>query len=214
MRVDVLQAQVRESKARYEASLDDKTESEIIREENRYINSQYMRALERQNKLIIKARDFGTLVIPANEDLEGRFIERGEILGYIVDFNKLPLTVMIAEDDIEQVMNGTRRIELRFVSHPDDLYTGRIKRIMPNATQSLVSPVLSVGGGGKIALKPGTSEPNQTFEHYYHMEIDVPEAPKFIVEERVYIMFKHDPEPVIKRWYRSIRRVFLRQFDA
>lgn len=213
-KVDLLDAQVRESEARYQASLEDKVASEIIREEYRYILQEYQRELERQSKLQIKAKHSGTLVIYDHNNMLGRFISRGEMLGYVVDYNNLPVMVMVKEDDIDQVRNDTLSVELRFVSNPDEVFTGKIRRIVPSSTRNLISPVLSINGGGNIALDPNAENQDQTFEPYFQIEIDVPEAVPTRIEERIHVLFKHEPEPIAKRWYRVIRRVFLRQFNV
>ncbi len=214
MKVRVLQAQLRESQARYEANIEDKNLAEVLKEDYQYVLSQYNRASSRKNNLQIKARYSGTLIIPEHENLPGRFVKRGKVLGYIVDYDKLPANVLVTENDIDKVINNTNKVELRFVSHLKDVYTGAVSRIVPSASKSLISPVLSVEGGGTIALDPGDPDRSRTFQDYYRVEIDVPQAPKLATEERVYVLFRHDPEPVAKRWYRAVRRVFLRNFGA
>jgi len=213
-KVRVLQAQVKEALALYEANITDKNLAEVLRGDYQYVLSQYERAKDRQKQLEIVARYSGTLIIPEHENLTGRFVGRGKILGYIVDYKKLPINVMVGKNDIERVINNTNDIEVRFVSHLEDVYAGFITRIMPAASKNLVSPVLSVGGGGLIALDPGDPNKSTTFQDYYHVEIEVPNTSKTTIDERVYVMFKHDAEPVFKRWYRVIRRVFLRNFGA
>lgn len=215
MKVRVLKAQVEESKARYEANINDKNLAEMLREDYQYVLSQYRRAQERFSRLQVRAMLSGNIVIPGYDNLVDRYINRGQVLGYIIDYDTLPVNAMVAGDDIKYVVNNTERIEVRFASHPADVYQGRIKRITPSADKNLVSPVLSVDGGGDIALDPKSNGNRpQTYREYYHFEIDVPDAPRKIIEERAYVLFEHKPEPLARRWYRSLRRLFLRTFSV
>jgi putative peptide zinc metalloprotease protein len=214
MKVRVLQAQVKESKARYEANIGDKNLAEVLKEDYQYVLLQYYRASDRLDKLQIKARYSGTLIIPKHENLPGRFVHRGKILGYIVDYDKLPTNIMVTENDIDRIISNTNKVELRFVSHPKQIYTGVVSRVMPSASKKLISPVLSVEGGGSIALDPGDPNRSTTFQDYYRVEVDLPDAPKTSIDERVYVLFRHDNEPLAGRWYRVIRRIFLRNFGA
>lgn len=121
---------------------------------------------------------------------------------------------MISEDDIDRVSHQTRGVELRFVSDPQTLYQARILRQVPASSQQLPSAVLSTEGGGAIVLDPQRKQELQSYQSYVRIELDVPDALKQRFDERVHVLFEHDAEPVFWRWYRSIRRVFLRQFDV
>ena len=214
MKVRVLEAQVAESKARYDANINDKNMSEVLKEDYQYVLSQYLRAQEQYSKLKIKATLAGKLIIPEHENLIDRYINRGQVLGYIVDYVTLPVNVMVAGNDIESVLHNTRRIEVRFVSHLADVYEGVITRITPSSDNKLISPILSIEGGGNIALAPYTGKARQTYQEYYHIELEVPDAPRKIFDERAYVRFEHAPEPLAMRWYRSVRRLFLRAFSV
>jgi putative peptide zinc metalloprotease protein len=212
--VNVLSAQVLEARVRYEASVRDRTVSDILLQELRFIEQELERANERLEGLTLTANVPGELVIPNRNGITDRFYNRGEILGYVVDYSSLPLTVMIAEDDIDRVRNQTRGVSFRFASQQDIEYSGRILRQVPASTQQLPSAVLSTEGGGVIALDPNRETELQSYQSYFRIELDSSEALKRRFDERVHVLFEHDPEPVVWRWLRDIRRVFLRQFDV
>jgi len=85
---------------------------------------------------------------------------------------------------------------------------------VPAASKDFPSKVLSIKGGGQIAADPASSGEMQSYERYFHIDIAVQNAPVSRLEERVYVLFHHQPEPLIKRVYRSVRRVFLRQLNV
>lgn len=210
----VLAAQVNEARIRYQASVRDRSGSDILLQELRFIEQEFERARERLASLTLHSNIAGEFIVPNSQGVEGRFVQRGEMIGFVVDYQNLPLTVMISEDDIDRVRHQTRGVELRFVSHQDTLYTGKVLRQVPASTQQLPSAVLSTEGGGQIVLDPQRTTELQSYQSYFRIELDVPGALKQRFDERVYVLFEHDPEPIFWRWYRDIRRVFLRQFDV
>ena len=212
--VAVLEAQVKEAEYRYKAALSDRVDAALAREVVSYTRQKLSRELLKQASLKIVSPRQGIFVLPNNEDLLGRYIERGEVLGYVIDVNDLPVTTMVAEDSIDLVRNRTQSVELRLVSDESALFTGSVARIVPASTRELPSEVLSTQGGGLIGLDPAEPESLKAIGRYFKIEVSAPKVPKQRLNERVYVLFKHDAEPLIYRWYRGLRRVFLRQLNV
>jgi putative peptide zinc metalloprotease protein len=210
--VSVLAAQIDEAEARYLASLRDPAAAEIIRTELGYLRHEHQQAQRRQGALLIRSRGNGIFEMPGAGNMPGRFAERGQILGYVVDYQELPVLAPVAEERIDTVRYHTRRVEVRFVSDRNTTYPATIRRIVPATSRELPSRVLSTEGGGQIALDPSESQRLMAFKKYFQFEIDLGNAPRQRRDERVYILFIHDAEPLAWRWYRDLRRVFLRQF--
>ncbi|MEH6442874.1 MAG: peptidase M50 [Oceanospirillaceae bacterium] len=213
-RVKVLAAQLNEAKVRYKASVENRNSADILLQESKFIEQEYRRAKERLAGLQIRSRIAGEFMQPRMEGSLGRYVNRGEVLGYVVNYASLPLAVMISEDNIDQVRNQTRKVELRFSSAPKEAYQARILRQTPASTQQLPSVTLSTDGGGRIALSPNRDYALQSFKSYFRIELTAPQNLKQRFDERVYVLFEHDPEPIIWRWYRATRRLLLRQFDV
>lgn len=213
--VDVLKAQVREAEASYQASLNDRVEAGIKRELLQLRRTEYQRALDKAEALTVVAQQSGTFVLPNATKLRGRHLSRGDLLGNIVNFGELPITVMVAEDHINNVRQRTRSVEVRLVSQQQEVYAGEIQRIVPASTKQLANKILSVDAGGLIVTDPSSpAEAPEAFKRYFRLVVDVPQAPRERLNERVYVLFNHDPEPLLWRWARDVRRVFLRQLDV
>lgn len=211
-RAEVLKAQVQEAQARFQANAADRVESTINAEVLQFREKEYQRALERQEALAVESQLSGTLVIPNQESLVGKYVQQGEMLGYIVDYPTLPAVTLVAEDFIEQVRHNLVDIQVRLVSDRNTSYSGTIRRITPSSSHDLPSDILAIEGGGVVALDP--NQESASLNPYFHLVIDIPDAPKTRLNERVYVRFEHKPEPIILRWYRGARRVFLRQLDV
>ena len=85
---------------------------------------------------------------------------------------------------------------------------------MPAASKELPSLALSLEGGGSLALDPMEKEEIKAFEKLFHFEIMIKGLPVKTIGERVYVRFEHDPQPLVFRCYRSIRRILLSKFSV
>ena len=112
----VLKARVDEAQAVYQAGHRDRVESDVNREVLQYSLEEYGNALERQQTLSIYSKSDGLFKVDDAGLLQGRYFERGDALGYVVDFAALPVTVLIHEDDIDRVRSATVAIDIRKVS--------------------------------------------------------------------------------------------------
>lgn len=213
--VAVLKAQVTEAEASYRSSLNDRVDAGIKRELLALRRTEYQRALDKADALTVVAQQSGTFVLPNATKLRGRHLDRGDLLGNIVNFGELPVTVMIAEDDINAVRQRTRSVEVRLVSQLHTTYEAGVGRIVPASSTELINPILAVDGGGLIVTDPASSsEQPQAFNRHFRLVLNVPDAPRERLNERVHVLFSHDPEPLALRWWRGLRRVFLRQLDV
>jgi len=210
----VLKAQLNEAQARYQGSINNRSEADLLQQELNYIQQEYQRLLERMAGLTLYSPVAGEFVAIDREVLQGRFFQRGELLGYVIDYATLPLAVMISEDDIDRVRQQNRGIELKVASQPNTTYAGQLIRLLPSSTNRLPSATLSTEGGGNIILDPNREQPLNSYQSYFRLELAAPTALKQRFDERVYVLIEHDPEPIFWRWYRATRRVFLRQFDV
>ena len=212
--VAVLSAQLLEARARFMAEQGNRVQTEIIREEIAYLERERELVMAQQQDLKIISHRKGTFILPNSDNLIGRYVTRGAHLGYVVDFHHLPVTAMVEADYIDLVRHQAKSVEVRFASLPNRSYSAEIGRIVPSSTRELPSKVLAVEGGGRIAVDPNAPDGARSLRNYFRVDLTLQDAPISRIEERVYVLFKHDPEPLAWRWYRVIRRVFLRQLDV
>ena len=211
----VLKLQVEEAKARLQASLRDRVESGIQRDLLAFREQEYQRLLKRRNALNLVAHRSGVVVLPTVKGMQGRYLGRGEFIGDIIDYDKLPIQAMIREDDISAVRHRTRSIEVKQVSQLSQSYSATISRLVPSSTQLLPSTILSTEAGGIVATQPAADgEEPKAFNRHFRVVLESHDMPKLRLNERVHILFHHDPEPLMWRWLRDVRRVFLRQLDV
>ncbi|GAA4652675.1 hypothetical protein GCM10023116_49590 [Kistimonas scapharcae] len=210
----VLEANFREAQAQYQASVADRTVADINREVAKFRQEELDNKRQQMAMLAINSPQAGQFYPPDSGTLEGRYLARGDLLGYVINYGDLPVTVMVPEDAIELVRNQTHDVEVRFVSDRSRSWTASVLRIEPAATRQLPSNILTLEGGGRIAANPDKERGIQSFGRYFELELALADDVQARLNERVYVLFRHDPEPLAYRWFRDIRRVFLRQLDV
>ena len=86
--VRVLKAQLKELRARYDAEiLKDKTQAQITQKDIDHVQGMLARASERLQELIVRSPTDGVFVVSDPQDMPGKFVQRGEVIGYVMDFN-------------------------------------------------------------------------------------------------------------------------------
>jgi putative peptide zinc metalloprotease protein len=113
------------------------------------------------------------------------------------------------------IRERTRSVEMRLAGHLDRPFITSINREIPAASDHLPSPVLGTTGGGTIAVNPADSKGLQTLAKTFQLELRLPLQKENIrIGERAYVLFDHGYESLALQWYRSLRKLFLRQFHV
>jgi len=214
-RIAVLTAQIEELKARHRlSSITDRTETRILKDEMAHVKVELDRYRERKKELTIVSPQQGFLYLPQAEDRLGRFVKRGEDLGYVVDFSVSTVRVVVSQDDVDRVRHDARRITARLASGLPQVVSARIRRIVPAASRDLPSMALSLEGGGEIVMDPRDGQTPKSFEKLFQVELELGEAVARRIGERVYVRFEHAPEPLGFRLFRLGRRLLLTRFEV
>jgi len=220
-RVQVIEAQLREQKARHTAAFDDRVRTQMVREEIAHLEARLATTRERLEGLLVRAPTDGVFLMADARDAPGRFARRGELLGYVMDPPKVLVQVVVPQGDVDLVRLMTRRVELRLVERIPEVLQGRVTRIVPAATDRLPGAALSAQGGGVVSLDPQAandpgkqSQPKAT-NTLFVFELELSERARLnSIGSRIYVRFEREPEPLGTQWYRDVRRVLLRKFNV
>jgi putative peptide zinc metalloprotease protein len=214
-RVRLLEARAAELEARRTMmELATPAEAKIAREELRQALADLELARQRQRDLTVRSLRAGELVLPRATNLVGRFVRKGDVLGYVTSFNEPVIRAAVPEDSADLVRKQTTAVGVRFVSDHNAIHSALIAREVPGLLASLPSGALSTTGGGQIALDPTDARRERVLGNLLHLDIllSTPSVSPRRIGERAYVRFAHAPEPLMKRWYFSLRQLFLRHF--
>lgn len=211
----VLQAVLSELEARYRLSfVTNITEAQVLRERMVSAKAKLARAEERFGEMVVRSPAGGILLMPKAGDLPGSFVHKGMPMGYVVDFSRTVVRVVVNQADVDHIRYRTRKVEARLAASVDTVYPAGIEREVPGASNELPSMSLSPEGGGDVVLDPRETQKPRSFEKLFYFDISLGSAKVRGIGERVYVRFEHDPEPPAFRFYRSLRRLLLKKFGV
>jgi putative peptide zinc metalloprotease protein len=207
--VRVLEAREREARARLEAKRPrDRVGAQVAREELAAARAELARAQDRLGDGIVRAEDTGRFVLPRAEDLVGRFVEKGSVIGYLDIPGAPTVRVVVPQDDVAWVRSDTRTV--RVLLEGGGEVPATIEREVPQATNRLPSLALGAVGGGKLAMDGSDREGLTSLESLFQFDVRfdrVVAVPGLGGLARV--RFDHGSEPVGYRVLRAARRLFL-----
>jgi len=214
-KMSIAQGRLQELMARLRISQSENrvTESQLIEEEILRLRKQLEQLNERLQLLLVHSPQDGVFHFSRPDRLQGRFLNRGEALGYILLPGEQRVRVLVDQEEVDAARGDVQEVSVRFSEQFEQVYPARLIREIPSAHRELPSLALSVDGGGKFALDPGSTEIPKAFEAFFQFEIALPEVATFRLGERVYVRFKHTPEPIAYRWLREARRLLLEHID-
>jgi len=214
--VNVLEANLEEAQARYTAEpMQSRVQRDILKEELLSVTADVGRARERLTEFIMRSPNQGLFILPGSDNLPGRFVTQGALLGYIMGASDSTVVVVVSQSDIALVRERTKSVELRLAGNIKKIFATAVDRHVPAASDRLPSPVLGTAGGGTIPVAPDDPRKVQTLKKTFQFEFKLPLAKEQVkIGERVYALFDHGYEPIALQWYRSIRQLFLRQFHV
>ena len=215
-RVEVLFANLKELNSKFRAEWDnDRIKADNIKEEMLVVAAELKYAKKQQQAMQIVSNKAGKLLIPEVEDLTGRFLRKGEIIGYVIDDALPTVRVVVAQSDIGQIQQQVIAVQIRLVNKPEQVIPAKIIRRAPEATNNLPSAALATINGGKIPIDPDFKDELKTQEKVFQIDLEFnPSSTIAEIGQRVYVRFDHGSESLGQQWYRSLRQVFLRQFNV
>ena len=215
-RVAVFKAQVKELQARYDAFQPfERVQAAKIRDQLVAAEANLKLAQERQSELVYHSQTNGRFIVPNATDLQGRFVTKGQLVGYVLEPIKLTVRVVVLQEDISMVMQNTRNVEVMLSSWGAEPISANIRRIVPGASSKLPTPALGSAGGGSIAVNPQDKQGVTTFQQVFQLELELPEKIRSdYLGSRVYVRFDHGFEPAGFQVYRALKRLLLRHFNV
>ena len=215
-RAKLTAARLQEAQLRLNAVLlIDQVQTDVYRDQIALIQDQLADTQERADGLTVRAPDDGQVLIPRPDALNGRLLSQGDAIGYLLDDTPMRLRVAISQGREQLVRERTENVEILFLKDPDTSVEGRIVAEAPESQFFLPSAALSTEGGGEFTLDPqGATELKALQRVFLFDVVPVDERPVRYVGERALVRFDHGLEPIAFRMWRTVRQLFLRQFNV
>jgi len=205
-----------EFELRYAAAyMDDPVEAKIVSEQLKHAQADLELTQHKLENLFVKSPDNGLFVLSRANDLLGRFFRKGEVIGYVIQPRNQVVRVVVNEDQADLVRVQVDKVEVKLSEQIGKSLSATIEREVPAFSNTLPSAALSTVGGGEIMMNPNANNEMIALTNLMHLELrlDVP-LESVNLGERVYVRFSHGMQPLATRIYRTVRQVFLRQFNV
>jgi putative peptide zinc metalloprotease protein len=212
----IARAKLIELQGRYRAERGaDLVKADIFKAELHVAQSELDFFNNKMRTMTINAAKSGQLLLPEADDLPGRFVRHGELIGYILDEKPPVIRMVVTQDNIGRLRECIADIKVRLANAPGQEYDATILRQAPEATNKLPSPALATTGGGKITVDPNSEKGLVEFQKVFLVDLKFNPIDKNIpIGTRVFVRINHGGEALSVQWYRRIRQVFLRQFNV
>lgn len=214
--VKIIRQQLVEYELRHNAAYaTDRMEAKIINEEIVSIRERLARDEERLREMIITSPADGFFVVPKAVDLVGRFLHKGDVIGYVLQGGETTVRIVVPQSNVALIHERTKNVSLRTSTDIETIYSGRVISEVPAAIDRLPSSVLGAAGGGKIAIDPLDTRGKKIFENMFQFDIAL-ENPlqNSFLGSRVFVRFDHGYEPLAYRGFRKLRQLFLKRFSG
>ena len=213
-KVTVLEAELVAAQAAYQSFRTEKQlEADLVLEEITTIEADLALARERLGELTVRSPTDGFFLVDRSQDLVGRFVRHGDLIGFVADLSTGTVRVAVTQDNMGLIRNRTESVRIRLAEQLDQPLTAKISREMPLATHRIPSAVLGTMGGGLLAVDPSDQSGTTTLDQVFHIELTL-DTPVDRLGGRTYVLFDHGSEPIGFQWYRRVRQLLLRQFNV
>ncbi|MDB5856873.1 MAG: hypothetical protein JWQ76_562 [Ramlibacter sp.] len=219
----LLAAQIALSEARldeHEARLDsqrfdDRVQADLTRQDIARESAALARLREREGHLVARSGASGRFVIDRPDDLPGRYVRKGELLGYVAQDARTLVRAVVSQDDIEVVRAGVVRADVRLADQLSVVHPAKLVREVPAARDQLPSAALTSEGGGTIAADPRDPHGGRALASSFQFDLELPpDVRSASYGGRAYVRFTHPSEPLAAQWYRRLRQAFLERFNV
>jgi len=191
-----------------------RTKRKIIKEQIESVKSEIKRINEISDSLTIRSPGDGEIIVPNSVDLVGQYLEKGSLIGYILDDSRFSARLLVTQDNMN-LIKKTDKISVRFVDRMNKEFDSSLIRIVPAATEKLPNAILGEKGGGEIKLDPKDTKGLTAVNKHFEIWITLPSVEEnLLVGSRVYVKFSHEKRPFIASFERWIDQLLLRQFNV
>ena len=197
------------------AEVDEPVRAEPLRAELASRAARLADAERRVRALSVNAGASGVWTPAAATELAGRWVKRGEVVGFVVAGPSMLVRTAVTQEDMDLIRSRLRGVQVRLANELSQTVSARVQRQVPGGEFDLVSPALGTSGGGEIAVDPSQRGGTRSLKRVFDIELALERpsrAPVF--GDRAHVRFDLGLEPLGWQWYLRLRQVFLSQLNV
>jgi putative peptide zinc metalloprotease protein len=194
------------------AQVESVVDATVLSHELAFAKEQLQLVETKVNKLTLRSNHSGVVKFLHPADMIGRFIARGDVVGYVYEPVKT-MQVPLRQEDVDLVRFSLSSIDVRF-QHDAGAVTipASLSRIVPAATHQLISASLGAPAGGEVAVSPSDPHGQTSLVPFFRVEIKLREPrPDIMIGERGVVRLNYGYQPLAWHLWRELRLLFLRE---
>jgi putative peptide zinc metalloprotease protein len=193
----------------------DRVKAKITTTELGHAQAEWANTAARVERLVVKSEAKGTFTVLKPQDLPGRFLKEGQVIGYVLPAGSRVVRATIPQDDIDLVRNRLRKASIKLAERLDDTLPARIVRAVPAGREELPSKALGGPGGGTIPVDPRDPQGVKAFQRIFQVDLELPtDVAAAAFGSRAYVRFDYQWEPVGQQIWRRARQLLLSRLQA
>ena len=162
---------------------------------------------------VLRAARSGRFVLSRGADLEGREVNRGDVLAFVLSPEPSVVRVVVPQSDVDDVRRRLKDVSIMLDEQPGRALQGRFLREVPAPSDRLPSAALSDRMGGRVLSDPQDPEGLRTLEPVYVMDVAMAESwPRAggLAKVRLTLTPQSLWDTLLQRW----RQLFLKHFSG
>jgi putative peptide zinc metalloprotease protein len=208
--IEALREHIQELEARLSAErISDRVAASVTTAELGYARAELGMATDRDSRLRIISPAAGIFHVERPQDLPGRYVKQGQLLGYVLPFGSRIVRATVGQDDIDLVRSRLRRVVVILAERVEDPKDALLVREIPAAQGNLPSRALGGPSGGATAVDPRDPKGVKTLQRVFYVDLELPSSLATAFGSRVEVRFEHQWEPVGMQMWRRGRQLIL-----
>ena len=191
--------------------LRDRAQAQLVNLELSQARTELVDQSARADGLVVRSKSAGVFMLPKLADLPGRYVHKGEILGFVLPSESRLVRATVMQDDIDLVRSHLRSVGVRLAERPYETLPALVQREVPGGLDELPSKALGGVGGGALAVDPRDPKGTKTLQRLFQIDLQISSdarAPSNF-GGRAYIRFEHAWEPLGRQLWRRISQLLL-----
>src|SRR5258706_664089 len=208
----VSEARIDELDARLDVQrFSERVQAELTRQDLERERASRDRLLERIEQLTARSAVSGRFVLARADDLPGRFLRKGELIGYVTQQGRSIVRVVVSQDDVDLVRNRLARADVRLAENLAEVAPATVLREVPAARDELPSSALSSHGGGALAADPRDPRGGKSLASTFQFDLQLPvQSRSESYGGRAHRRLRLEPRPPPRAWVRPLRHAIPR----
>lgn len=170
----------------------------------------------KQASLVVRAGQAGLWVSPNIRDLVGAWINRGAVLGKIVNRSDFRFSAVVSQDEAADLFNGQiRKVEVRVNGQGGTNLEVLEYQIIPYRQEKLPSAALGWRGGGEVAVSEKDQAGLQTVEPFFQIYADIQPAQEVALlhGRSGKVRFTLNAKPLLLQWTHSLKQLLQKRYQ-